>query len=382
MDLTPFRQCRAHKNALFVSNELAPYRPCCWFEGTIEAKSFDEYQQKLSEIDIEKACRFCIDIEKSGGKWSHRQHFEADDPNEILVSISFDNLCNLKCITCFGTNSSQLALESTDKKMKRVWLAVQKQGPRKTEFVKKFLSESTISTLRIEVLGGEPLINPALYNFLDWLVIQPYAKQTRVNITTNGTTYDERIEKYVEEFDMVNIQMSIDGIDDVYEYIRFGNTFDTFKETLSKFHLLKNSLKDPTKINIGFCYTLSWMNSLHIAQFFNWLYTTYPAYSQNVFVSKLEHPKHYSINVLPLETRKQIVEQVENLIIDREAVKVGLNFYIQHMTTTQEFFMPETFMRRGVKQLKINDTLPKRNSSVHSTFKPIFDFLNIHYDTN
>lgn len=378
MDLTPFKQCRAHKNALFISNDVAPYRPCCWFEGNIDAKSFSEYQEKLAEIDIEKACRFCIDIEKNGGTWSHRQHFEADDPNEILVSISFDNLCNLKCITCFATNSSQLALELPNGKMKKMLLSVQKQGPKKTEFVKKFLSESTISTLRIEVLGGEPLINPALYNFLDWLMIQPYAKQTRVNITTNGTTYDERIEKYIEEFDMVNIQLSIDGVEDVYEYIRFGNTFDTFKETLHKFHLLKTRLKDPTKINIGFCYTLSWMNSLHIEKFFNWLYTNYPEYSQNVFISKLEGPKYYAINVLPITVRKQIVERVQNSLVNKEAVKTGLDFYIQHMTTTEEFELSNLILKRGIKQLKHNDILPKRNSSVFKTFESIFNFLNIH----
>jgi len=378
MDLTPFRECRAHKNAIFVSNELAPYRPCCWFEANIDAESFSDYQEKLSEVDIAKACRFCIDMEKNGGTWSHRKHFEADDPNEILVSISFDNLCNLKCITCFGTNSSQLALESTDKKMKKIWLSVQKQGPKKTEFAKRFLSEREISTLRIEVLGGEPLINPALYNFLDWLSIQPYAKQTRVNITTNGTTYDERIEKYVENFDMVNIQMSVDGIDDVYEYIRFGASFDTFKDTLNKFHLLKNKIKEPDRINLGFCYTLSWMNSLHIEKFFNWLYTNYPQYSQNVFISKLEGPKYYAINVLPIDVRKEIVERVKNLIINKDAVKTGLDFYIQHMITTEEFDNSETFLKRGIKQLKINDNLPKRNSLVFETFKPIFNFLNLH----
>lgn len=378
MDLTPFRQCRAHKNAIFVSNEIEPYRPCCWFEGKIDATSFSEYQQKLSEIDIEKACRFCIDIEKNGGKWSHRQHFEAEDPNEILVSISFDNLCNLKCITCFGTNSSQLALESTDRRMKKIWLEIQKHGPKKTEFVKNFLTESNISTLRIEVLGGEPLLNPSLYKFLDWLGSQPYARQTRVNITTNGTTYDTRLEKYVDQFDMVNIQMSIDGIDDVYEYIRFGGSFDTFKETLYKFHTLKNSLTDPNRINIGFCYTLSWMNSLHIEKFFNWLYTDYPQYSQNVFISKLEGPVFYSINVLPIDARKQIVEKVKESIINKDAVKTGLDFYIQHMATTEELPMSNLYLHKGIKHLKKNDELPKRNSSVFKTFESIFNFLNIH----
>lgn len=381
MDLTPFKNCRAHRNAIFVSNEVEPYRPCCWFEGHIEASTFEEYQQKLSKFDIEKSCRFCIDIEKNGGTWSHRQHFEAEDPNEILISISFDNLCNLKCITCSGTNSSQLALEHPDKKMRKLWLDIQKQGPRKTEFVKNFLSETKISTLRIEVLGGEPLLNPSLYNFLDWLIDKPYAKNTRINITTNGTTYDDRLEKYVKYFDMVNIQMSIDGIEDVYGYIRFGGEFETFKETLQKFHQLKTGLSDTHRMNLAFCYTLSWMNSLHIEKFFNWLYTNYPQYSQNVFISKLEGPRYYSVGVLPIDVRLKIVEKVKNLIINQDAVKTGLNFYIQHMSTTEELPSSKEMLKRGIRQLKWNDKLPKRNSSVLKTFESIFTFLNIH-DTN
>ena len=94
MDLTLYKECKAHKNAIFIGNDDPPYRPCCWFEGYIDASSYEEYQENLSQMDIEKNCRYCIDMESNGGKLSPRAHFmDSNNQNFITASISFDNLC-------------------------------------------------------------------------------------------------------------------------------------------------------------------------------------------------------------------------------------------------------------------------------------------------
>jgi sulfatase maturation enzyme AslB (radical SAM superfamily) len=255
MDLTPFKECKAHKNAIFIGNEDPPFRPCCWFEGKIDATSYEDYQDKLSQMDIEKNCRYCIEMESNGGDLSPRMHYlDPNNQNFITVSISFDNLCNLKCITCSPINSSQLAIEMTNANLKKKYISIQKQGPIKTEFLKKMLSSinfsfkvtrkatnsdiNTFDSLRIEILGGEPLINPAVYNFLDWLIEQPYASVTQVTITSNGTTFDDRLVKYIKRLSFLSVQLSIDGIENTFEYIRFGSKFSTFKDVADKFYEL------------------------------------------------------------------------------------------------------------------------------------------------
>ena len=96
MDLTPFKECRAHKNAIFIGNEDPPFRPCCWFKNPIDANSYEEYQEKLSQLDVEENCRYCIETESNGGTWSHRMNYiDPTNENFITVSISFDNLCNV-----------------------------------------------------------------------------------------------------------------------------------------------------------------------------------------------------------------------------------------------------------------------------------------------
>ena len=393
MDLTPYKECKAHKNAIFIGNDDPPYRPCCWFEGYIDASSYEEYQENLSQMDIEKNCRYCIDMESNGGEMSPRTHYaDPNNQNYITASISFDNLCNLKCITCSPTNSSQLANEIENLEMRKKYTSIQKKEPLKTEFLKKMLSSvnfspnvsrkaaksdiTTFDNLRIEILGGEPLINPAVYNFLDWLIEQPYALVTQVNITSNGTTFDDRIIKYIKHLGFISIQLSIDGIENTVEYIRFGSAFSTFKEVADKFYAL--SRIEPSKFNLTFNYTLSWMNSVHIAEFFNWINTNYPRVVQ-VLVTKLEWPPKYAINVLPIELRKEIVDEVsKNTIIGStvpNGVQIGLDYYKQHMLTTPESSQSLSNIKTGINDLARNDKLINRNSDFNETFKPILDLL-------
>ena len=377
MDLTPFKECRAHKNAIFIANDDAPFRPCCWFEGQIDANSYSEYKEKLSQMDIEKNCRYCIKMESNGSEWSHRMNFmDPKNENFITISISFDNLCNLKCITCTPINSSQLAIEVKNPARRKLYTSIHKKQPIKIEFLKKMLTEANSGThrnVRIEILGGEPLINPAVYDFLDWLIEQPYVSTTSVNITTNGTTFDDRLVKYIKHLQILQVQLSIDGIENTFEYIRFGATFSTLEEVTSKFYELLRLHSE--KFTLSMNYTLSWMNSLHIKEFFNWVNINYPKIN-HILVTKLEWPNVYDINVLPIGIRAKMVEEISKTIINPcKGVQSGFDFYKQHMLNTPDSTTSWYTIQTGMNTLARNDKLINRNSDSNITFKPILDLL-------
>jgi sulfatase maturation enzyme AslB (radical SAM superfamily) len=293
--------------------------------------------------------------------------------NEIVVSISFDNLCNLKCITCTPINSSQLAIEVKNPVLKKKYTSIHKKEPIKTEFLKKMLTDANISSLRIEILGGEPLINPAVYNFLDWLIEQPYASSTWVNLTSNGTTFDDRFVKYIKHFRLFSLQLSVDGIENTFEYIRFGAKFSTLKEVTDKFYQLRIPYSE--KFGLSFNYTLSWMNALHIEDFFNWVNTNYPDV-QHTLVTKLEWPHEYDISILPIEIRTQIVERVSKTIIGAsKGVQSGFDYYKQHMLNTPDNTALFCNIKLGMNTLARNDKLINRNSDFKITFNPILDIL-------
>jgi sulfatase maturation enzyme AslB (radical SAM superfamily) len=276
--------------------------------------------------------------------------------------------------------------------MRKKYTSIQKKEPLKTEFLKKMLSSvnfspsivrkatssniTTFDSLRIEILGGEPLINPAVYNFLDWLIEQPYASVTLVTITSNGTTFDDRIVKYIKSLRFLSIQLSVDGIENTFEYIRFGSKFSTFKDITDKFYAL--SSMEPTRFKLTFNYTLSWMNALHITEFFNWINTNYPKI-QDILITKLEWPPKYAISVLPIELRKEIVDEVsKNTIISSSklgGVQIGLDYYKQHMLTTPDSTQSLNNIKTGISALSRNDKLINRDSDFNETFKPILELM-------
>lgn len=338
MDLTPYKNCLALTNSIFIANEDTPYRPCCWFREHIDATDINDYRQQISKMDLEKTCDYCIKQDQ-GGEYSYRQHFKYQE--EIYITASFDNICNLKCIICTPANSSLIIpdmypdLTNPEHVTARKFYAeIGKQAPKKITFLKDMLAgiDFTKHRLNFSVLGGEPLINPAIFEFLDWLSDQPYAHKISLSVTTNGTTYNEKLLKYLERFKDIGVQLSIDGIEDDFEYIRSGANFEQLEKVCDSFYKLTEKYD-----NFYMCchYTLSWMNCLKFADFYNWMSSRYPVMA-DIYISKLEQPDHYSIEILSLELRTKIYDEVISKlnVTETQVYKNALFLYKEHMLST------------------------------------------------
>ena len=375
MDLTPFKNCLALTNSIFIANEEKPYRPCCWYKTHIDAVDADDYQKQLRELDTETNCDYCIQQEK-GGEYSYRQQF--DKPDELILTVSFDNICNLACVTCTPANSTQLIQEMFSDEHgfggsydKRYFTQISKQAPKKIDFIKTTLATSKFKTLRFDILGGEPLINPAVFEFIDWLAEQPYAKKTNLSVTTNGTTYSDKIIKYLDKFANVIIQLSIDGINKEFEYLRYKSNFETLETVCDSFYALTEQYDN---LLLGSHYTLSWMNCLHFAQFFNWAQSKYPNW--RIYVSKLDSPEPYSIEVLSLEMRTKIFNKVMedlegpfNKDYDR-----CLFLYKEHMLTTATDEFDKDLFYKGLGLLNVLDT--RRGNNHTEIVGDLIKFIN------
>lgn len=377
MDLTPYKNCLALKNSIFIANEEKPYRPCCWFKTYIDATDINDYKQQLSELDLEYNCDYCIKQDQ-GGSYSYRQMFS--DQNELVITASFDNICNLKCVTCTPNNSTQILAErfKFDEKVdaeytrKYITEVVAKQAPKKIDFIKTTLANAKFDKLRFDILGGEPLINPAIFEFMDWLSEQPYAHQTTVALTTNGTTYTDKLTRYLDVFKRVGVQLSIDGIGDEFEYLRFGASFEKLEQVSNSFYALKSKYSN---FGMGTHYTLSWMNCLTFAEYFNWSQTNYP--DIEVYVSKLQSPDHYSIELLSLEMRTKIYNETMRKIQTPVNAKYEktLFLYKEHMlTTAYDEFKPD-LLRHGMGTLNVVDS--RRNTDHKKIIRNFVNFLSL-----
>ena len=380
MDLTPYKNCLALTNSIFIANEEKPYRPCCWFREYIDATDINDYKQQLSKMDLEKTCDYCIKQDQ-GGEYSYRQHFKYQD--EISITASFDNICNLRCITCTPANSSLIIPDMyadlsnpENVTARKLYATIGKQAPKKISFLKDMLAsiDFTNHRLNFSVLGGEPLINPAIFEFLDWLADQPYAHKTTLSVTTNGTTYNEKLLKYLERFKTVGVQLSIDGIENDFEYIRSGANFQQLTKVCDSFYELTQKYDN---FNMGCHYTLSWMNCLKFADFYNWMSSRYTDLD-DLYVSKLEQPDHYSIEILSLELRTKIYDDVISKLnpTTTEGYNNGLFLYKEHMLSTAfDTFNLEKF-KYGVGILQyIYDT--RRGTDSTKIVKDFTEFAGI-----
>lgn len=379
MDLTKFQNCKAFDHWLFVSNSPEPYRPCCWSTHSFDVNSYDEYLEKLKSVDIKENCSYCIKMEQDGNEWSPRVSFENNLVHDdiLVITASFDNFCNLKCITCCPESSNGIAAEMDNDRVfngrtKQDLLKLRKETPKKIEFVKQTIINSKFKYLRFELLGGEPLINPEIARFLEWLMDQDIAKNTTLVITTNGTVYTDIVKTYASAFNSVGLQFSIDGVDDTFEYLRTNANSKLVTENIEKFYKDAEELENG-KIVISFNFTLSWMNALNFAEFYNWMASRFPN-SGNLLVTKLQDPEYFSIDILGQHIKHKILERVtgELSLTNNPELEQGKNIYIQHLSSGDEKFNSSIF-DFGVDTLINTDK--KRNTSLTKSLGDALEFI-------
>jgi MoaA/NifB/PqqE/SkfB family radical SAM enzyme len=220
--------------------------------------------QELREImlgdDIVKKtpqCNACWDSEEAGVK-SYRQLTNPnypltliDDPKIVTLDIQFGSLCNLSCIMCGPTLSTHLY--STRKKLEKIAtntdllkyyertnlsddnLDWTKDDASYAKLLK--LSENATS---ISITGGEPLMNPRIKHFLEYLLNKD-VKVNLLRITTNGTHYDDEIIDMVNKFSRVLFKISLEGLNEMDEFIRWPTNWSQKHENIKKFTQRFNS---------------------------------------------------------------------------------------------------------------------------------------------
>jgi hypothetical protein len=173
-------------------------------------------------------------------------------PFEIpTMELKLNNLCNLKCRMCHPVDSTSWNDFNTvrdffEKENNIVIKAVDDFNLTKKPYLDLFEDnvewwENFDRLLpyfrRVEFAGGEPLMDPQHYKILEKL--KPYAHQIELKIATNLTvlgigTGKRNIFEYWPHFKSVVVQVSIDGVGDVYEYIRSNASWQILVDNIHK----------------------------------------------------------------------------------------------------------------------------------------------------
>jgi len=232
-----------------TSTMIDTFRPCCRFPlddngqypttdqvihngiSAFNNEFLNAFRQDLINGKPRKECEKCY-VEESSNIESMRQkgnknltaitntlHF---DKLEFL-EISLDNLCNLECRMCNSRFSTKLY--QRDKLLFDNGLHEYRPASPQYKTLQLMDALDLTNLKMIKLLGGEPLISPNLFLFLDKI---PYPENVELLIITNATTIpSEKILNKLKTFKSVRFDFSIDGIFQYNDYQRVGSDFET-----------------------------------------------------------------------------------------------------------------------------------------------------------
>ena len=224
-------------------NSYGEFNPCCMFSTRIYSE-YDSIQdafngkenrilrQKMLNDEKIPGCDKCY-RDESLGKSSYRQRFNSrydeqyiNDPTIKELELALGNKCNYKCVDCNTKYST--SWYDDDILLNRTYNTFKGR-----EVINKIYdSDFEIMDLNeIKILGGEP--------FLEKRYIDLFKKINAENInlffvTNNSIFPNEEWLTQLKRFKSINFNISIDGVYDVAEFVRYGTKFSKYEKNYKK----------------------------------------------------------------------------------------------------------------------------------------------------
>lgn len=228
-----------------------------WWNG----QSMQQLRQDLARGIKTKYCDVCWNDEDAG-KSSLRQEYNKrlgkhtdlraisksvtyiSDHMPIGFDLNLSNICNFKCMMCTPDSSSKIQAERKQHHIKFKDLAFL---PLEPEFNFDWPNQDRFQTLLktampdiklLELKGGEPLlikdVKLAIASVED-------KKNSIISITTNGSVeFDDDFVDQLAQFQHIWLFVSVDGIEEHGEYVRYGSHWPMTHSTITKLSKLTN----------------------------------------------------------------------------------------------------------------------------------------------
>jgi len=230
----------------------------------------------------------------------------------VVLDLSMGNLCNLKCRICSPVHSSPWMIEEAkiispsnpkwfleDKK----WKSFKESFDINNEFVWKDIEQLLLNAERLDFAGGEPFYIDKHWNIVKLCVDKHYSKNQLIHYNTNGTIFPEKYIHLLDQFKTVDIQISSDGIDKKFEYLRHPAEWSVSENIIDKFCKIRDNSN--TEWLIGVCLSVSAFNVFDIFE----TYEHYAAKNNVRIYINMVHD-HRGIRILPEKLKEIIVKKL------------------------------------------------------------------------
>jgi hypothetical protein len=230
--------------------------------------------------------------------------------NPFMLEVSLGNTCDMKCMYCNHVYSSQWAAESLKNNSINIEIYKQVQSNPNERFINLFWewvnTKAKHSLDRIGIIGGEPLITPEFYDFLDKL-LEVYADKevpkTRIWVVTNLNATNNYYNKFLEyipklsEKFILEVHISMEALNDQAEYIRNGLEWNRFESNVNKLFASK------ADIELAFLPSVTALAIPRFPKFLKWVYDLSKTHNKAVMLKQniVTHPDVQSPFILPFE---------------------------------------------------------------------------------
>jgi MoaA/NifB/PqqE/SkfB family radical SAM enzyme len=330
-------------------------RPCCVYDNTyignikeqsliniINTDEWKKLKQKMYENEWPDPCLPCKEREEVTG-WSVRTLFSDGSfdvtgwEEEKLTYLEFNgsNICNLACLHCTPGFSSRWVIDNKKAKAVfdtidpiiqskiRYFDAVQVYTDDKNgratkmhlpdpELVLNNLKELDLSNLRtINFKGGEPLLNSETLAILNHLDEKSILSNVSIILSSNGTYINQELIDVFKKCKNITFNLSLDGIGDLFNYIRYGDAkFTDIEPVVARLNELSN-------ISVHFQVSVMNYNIFNLEDIRLWVNDMAKkykvVYDAAGFANCVQQPRYLSLQTLADDTRTQLIKYFKEL---------------------------------------------------------------------
>jgi len=259
-----------------------------------------------------------------------------DEPttfNLHTVDLRWSNLCNFSCVYCNPEFSSRWASELDIK--------ISTPADEKKKEFKNYIFENAAQLKHVYMAGGEPLLIKENLEFLE--LLKEKNPEVNLRINTNLSKVDTRIFDLICTFKNVHWTISVESIEEEYEYIRYGGKWTDFLDNLN----IVRNLDHKVSFNM-LHFLLNYQSIFNCVDYLKGL-----GFHNNSFViGALLQPDYLNIRHLPENMLNLVKEKLVQRINDHPGflIENGYRNVLDYINQPIEKNLTESF-----KQIKILD---------------------------
>lgn len=371
------RACCKTPSVLVSSKDITEFKEDIF----LNYQPFKQSRKEMLQGEKPASCLTCWNLESAGNfsfrngpkqwhdyfqKLDYSDYSRSENPDNL--DIQLDNYCDLKCLYCDPEFSSQWQAEKQKFGDIKNYISIDPDYREFEELFFKWFSTKKEGFRRIAFLGGEPLISPRFYDYLDRILNtynDLFPEQLEINIITNLNTTPNYLKRFVDTINRYkdkikfNINVSMEAYGEQAEAIRQGVDFERFKSNFDTLAQISGIvLSTITTVNI---FSLS---TLHL--YLQFLLDLEQKYKIKIifYPNLVSYPEHLQINLIPKELGSKFVDQACAVLVGTEH-----DNYLDFLNTLydQFDFSPQSAQHiRLLKELSILET--RRNVNYKRIF--------------